>query len=81
VTFARSGKTVEWSPEAASLLGLAEGEGVALEAGCRAGNCGTCVTAVRSGEVEYSLQPGATPGRGNCLTCVAVPKSDVVLDA
>ena len=54
---------------------------IAIDSGCRAGNCGTCKTAIVSGEVTYLHEPGEMPEAGSCLTCIAVPKGDVTLDA
>ena len=81
VLFARSGKTCNWDPEAGSLLDFAEANDVVIDSGCRAGNCGTCITAIRSGEVEYLIEHGAEPESGSCLTCVTVPKTNLTLDA
>lgn len=81
VTFARSGKTVEWTPAVGTILDLAEGNDVAIDYGCRAGNCGTCLIAVRSGEVTYLSRPGAAAESGTCLACIGVPKSPLTLDA
>ncbi len=81
VVFARLGKTLHWKPASGSILDLAEQNGISLDFGCRAGNCGTCVTAVRQGEVAYLSEPGAEPDEGSCLTCIAVPKSRLVLDS
>ena len=80
VEFAHSGKTVNWSG-AETLLELAEDNDVVIDSGCRAGNCGTCVTAVRSGEVDYASPPSAEPEAGSCLPCIARPTSNLVLDA
>lgn len=81
VTFARSGKTLAWGGDAGSLLEFAEANGIPMDCGCRAGNCGTCLTAIREGEVEYLNEPGAPVEEGSCLTCISVPKSNVSLDA
>lgn len=81
VTFSRSGKTVAWKPDVGSLLEFAEANGIAIDSGCRAGNCGTCKTALNSGEVEYLSEPGEMPDAGSCLTCISVPKNSVTLDA
>ena len=43
------------------VLEFAEQKGVAIDCGCRAWSCGSCVTAVRSGEVEYLTEPGDPP--------------------
>ncbi|MDP3920633.1 MAG: 2Fe-2S iron-sulfur cluster-binding protein [Candidatus Omnitrophota bacterium] len=81
VTFAKSNKTVRWSSGAGSLLELAEANGITIDAGCRAGNCGTCLTAVKRGEVHTVVDSGAKPEAGSCLTCISVPKTAVTLDA
>ncbi len=52
-----------------------------IDYGCRAGNCGTCITAIRDGSVDYVVEPGAAPEAGSCLTCISVPKSKLTLDA
>ena len=81
IVFARSNKTLHWKPSDGSILEFAEENGVKLDSGCRAGNCGTCVTAIREGEVSYLSEPGAEPEAGTCLACIAVPKCRLVLDS
>ncbi len=81
VTFRKSGTAVPWDGTHATLLDLAEHLGVAIASGCRAGNCGTCVLAMQSGEVSYIQPPGSPPEARTCLTCIAQPKGDIVLDA
>ena len=81
VTFAKSGTVANWTNESGSLLDLAEEKGVVMDFGCRAGNCGTCITAVKDGEFDYLNEPGDPPEAGSCLTCISVPKSNIVLDA
>ena len=63
------------------VVDLAEENGVDIDFGCRAGNCGTCITAVKSGDIDYLSEPGEKPEAGSCLACIAVPKGPVVLDA
>jgi ferredoxin-NADP reductase/MOSC domain-containing protein YiiM len=81
VTFARSGVMTAWSRCDSPLLELAEENGLSIPYGCRAGSCGTCVTTLISGHVEYLEEPGAPLAAGEILPCVAVPTSPVVLDA
>jgi ferredoxin-NADP reductase len=81
IEFARSNKTLDWDPAFESLLEFAEENGIPIDCGCRAGNCGTCLTAVKNGEVAYINEPGETPEEGSCLTCISVPKTDLTLDA
>lgn len=81
VTFSRSGKTVRWEPSTGNLLDFARAQGVKIDSGCCAGGCGTCVVAMKSGEVTYLKKPDAEPETGSCLTCICRPKNDLVLDA
>lgn len=81
VIFSKSGKTIHWRPEVATLLDLAEENGIKIEAGCRAGNCGTCLVAIKSGSVDYVTEHGAAAEEGSCLTCICKPKANLVLDA
>ncbi len=80
VTFERSQKTLQWNPAAGSLLNFAEENGIMLDSGCRAGNCGTCLTAIKRGLVNYVVEPGTKPEARSCLTCISVPKTDLTLD-
>jgi ferredoxin-NADP reductase len=81
VTFAKSNKALSWDAGAGSILEFAEANGIAMACGCRAGNCGTCITAVKGGGVKYLREPGDKPEAGSCLTCISVPQADLVLDA
>lgn len=81
VTFAKSNKTVPWDTKSGSLLEFAEANSVNVSFGCRAGNCGSCITAVKSGEVTYLRSPGEKPEAGSCLACIVIPKVDLVVDA
>lgn len=81
VKFEKSGVEADWDPAAGNLLDFAEDQGIELPSGCRAGNCGTCTIAIKSGSVNYVSEPGAPPEDGSCLTCIASPDSDLILDA
>jgi len=81
VRFERSGRTVEWNGSFASLLEFGEGAGIPLVFGCRAGSCGECLTAIRSGTVATRKRPGISVPEGHCLTCISVPTGALVLDA
>ncbi len=80
VTFARSGLTVNWSPNYASILDLAEACDVPTRFSCRSGVCHVCVTGVVAGTTTYAQPPLEEPGDGEVLVCSAVPRSDLVLD-
>lgn len=82
VEFQVEGETFEWTGEHENLLAFAEDKGVELPSGCRMGNCGSCMTPLLSGDVDY---PGGQPGfeyePGHCLPCCCVPKGDITLEA
>jgi ferredoxin len=81
VTFAKSGKQESWKPGMGSLLEFAEGHGIVVSSGCRAGGCGSCQTSIRTGEVAYTQSPDFDPEPGSCLLCVCTPKTAVTLEA
>jgi hypothetical protein len=81
VEFTRSGKSLTWKKSAGTLLELADANGIRINSGCRAGNCGTCVTAVKRGKVVYLTKPASEPAQGSALICVAHPDGDMALDA
>lgn len=81
VTFSKTGKTVDWTPGSGTILELGEANDISMESGCRAGNCGSCVIAIKSGDVTYVDEPGEPPEAGTCYTCIAHPKGDIVVDA
>ncbi len=81
VTFAKSGKQEAWDSGMGSLLEFAEGHGIVVSSGCRAGGCGSCQTSIRSGEVAYTQAPDFDPEPGSCLLCVCTPKTAVTLEA
>ena len=81
VTFGRSGKSIPWDFAADSLLEFAEANDIEVVSGCRAGSCGSCQTAVKTGEVDYNQEPDADVEPGHCLLCISTPKIDLTLDA
>jgi ferredoxin-NADP reductase len=81
VNFAATDKLLTWSPTSNSLLEFAEANGININSGCSAGNCGSCQTRILSGEVAYSQPPDFEPESGKCLLCVSIPKTNLTLDA
>lgn len=81
IQFRRSGRTLVWNGQDASLLDFAERHGIAVDSGCRSGSCGSCETAIVSGTVRYAVKPDHDVGPGRCLLCVGTPGSALVLDA
>lgn len=81
VDFSISEKSCHWNGEHQSLLELAESEGVVLDYGCRAGNCGQCLVTVQQGQVAHVKEPGVPLSKDECLTCIGIPQSDVQVQA
>ena len=81
VSFAKAEKEAVWTQDNSTLLEFAESNGVSLASGCRAGNCGQCLTTVRSGRFTHIKPPGVAVNDRECLTCIAVPEDDLVLEA
>ena len=84
VEFKKSGKVVEWRDGFESILELAEEHGIEIDNVCRQGFCGTCMTKLLSGEVHMEVTDAledADIERNMILPCVAIPITDVVIDA
>lgn len=81
VAFNRSGKTANWDEGAGDLWNFAKAAGVDIASGCLKGSCGTCITAIISGEVEYDSPPDFECEDGSCLVCCCKPKGEIKLDA
>lgn len=63
-----------------SILDAAERQGIALPYGCRNGMCGSCAGTLLSGAVTYPAEMedvGDGSPDNRCLTCKAVPSSDI----
>ncbi len=81
VQFQRSGRTLLWNGQDASLLDFAERHGIDVESGCRSGGCGSCETRLLDGTVQYDHAPDHDVAAGHCLLCVGRPSSALVLEA
>lgn len=75
VRFARSGIDVEWTRDKGTLLDLAEEAGLDPAFACRSGVCGTCVTKIRGGSIQYVNEPSADRGEDEVLICCSIPRS------
>jgi ferredoxin len=80
-----AGVTLPLRPGETILAGLHRA-GYAYRIGCRRGGCGVCAAEVTSGEIAYAgpiaeraLPPVTDPAAPPCLTCRAVPVTDVVI--
>ena len=82
VNFARSGKSVSTAGDA-SLLDLAEANGVEIDYACRSGVCGTCKIKIVKGKVEMSDNELTDEERANgyVYACAARPTSDIEVEA
>lgn len=78
ITFGRSGVQAEWTHQSGTLLETAEAAGLKPNYNCRSGKCGACATRLVSGAVHYQRRPVITPGKGEVLTCCAVPMGEEV---
>ena len=81
IDFVKTGKKITWTPTAGPILDFAKRNGIRMRSGCRAGGCGTCITAIMSGKIKHRIEPGAKFAENTCLTCIAEPMSDLALDA
>jgi ferredoxin len=73
VVFTNSLKEARWTPDAGTLLELAEARGLQPDFSCREGTCGTCRTKLIKGEVTYIKEPTAKIGDDEVLLCCSVP--------
>jgi glycine betaine catabolism B len=83
VEFRVSGITAQWDESFASILDLAEANGVKIDTDCEAGICGTCKVRMLSGNVDMDVEDGLENEdieQNMILPCVAVPLTDVVLE-
>nr|WP_233286858.1 iron-sulfur cluster-binding domain-containing protein [Bradyrhizobium oropedii] len=72
-----SKQSFSWGPEQGTLLDAAAAAGIALPSGCRVGQCESCAVEVVAGEFTH-LGP-VDGSEGQCLTCQAVPLTDLTL--
>lgn len=83
VTVQPSGHTFS-AEKGETILEAADRQGVSLPYGCRNGACGSCASTLVSGSVSYldgdEVMTSNTPEE-YCLTCQAIPTSDIVLRA
>lgn len=81
VKFSQSDKEIEWNNDFESILDFAEENDISMSSGCRVGNCGTCMVAVKAGDFSYVNEPTFEADSGTCLACLAAPKGNIEIDA
>jgi ferredoxin-NADP reductase/predicted pyridoxine 5'-phosphate oxidase superfamily flavin-nucleotide-binding protein len=75
VRFATSGIEATWDGTHASLLDLAEANGIQAPSGCRAGVCGSCAVGLTGGETAGTRTCSAQPAAGQVLLCSTAPRA------
>lgn len=84
VKFLATRKTLEWDNSFDNILEFAEENGIELESECGIGVCGTCKVKLVEGEVEMEQEDGLEDSdrdENMILPCVAIPVTDIVIDA
>ena len=81
IRFALSNTETQWRDPDQSVWELAKANQIELPSGCLSGVCGICRVKLSSGQVQYDRQIGVELASGECLTCVARPTTDLVLEA
>ncbi len=84
IEFKKSGKSLEWDGSSGNILDFAEANGIQMESGCRIGTCGTCRVKLLSGTVAMETEEGLSEenrAQNLFLPCVAVPETDLEIDA
>ncbi|MBL1377658.1 molybdopterin-dependent oxidoreductase [Zobellella iuensis] len=80
ISFIRSNQQdLNWTPSSGPILTFAEKQHLKLPSGCRVGQCESCAVRILSGKV-YHLNGQEPEDPSVCLTCQAVPVSDLKLD-
>lgn len=77
IRLADSNRTFAWSPGQGTLLDAADAAGVSLPSGCRVGQCESCSVRIVDGDVAHLS--AVEEGERQCLTCQAVPLTDLTL--
>lgn len=81
VRFAVSAIETQWLDQDQTIWELAKANQIELPSGCLSGVCGSCRVKLISGQVQYDRQVVVELASGECLTCVARPNTDLVLEA
>jgi len=77
VHLAGSGQSFVWTPELGTLLDAAQAAGLSFPSGCRVGQCESCAMRIVEGDV--ARLGGDESATDQCLTCQAVPLSELTL--
>ncbi len=82
ITFAKSNKMMTWKPETPllPLLQAAQKVGLSIPSGCRVGQCESCSLRILAGKIHHLIDASELE-TDQCLTCQAIPLTDIVFDA
>ncbi len=84
IEFRKSGKTFEWESNFGNLLDFGEAKGIQMESNCRIGVCGSCKIKLLLGKVTMETEDALVEEdrkQDMILPCVALPESDIAIDA
>lgn len=84
IEFKKSAKTFEWEETFENLLDFAEAKEIQMESNCRIGVCGSCKVKLISGKVVMESEDALEESdreQNLILPCVAIPQTDLVIDA
>ncbi|CAN7674979.1 molybdopterin-dependent oxidoreductase [Bosea sp. LjRoot237] len=77
IRLAGTQQAFEWTPAAGSILDAALTAGLPLPSGCRVGQCESCMVRIVEGRFAHLAPFDGEPDQ--CLTCQAIPLSDLVI--
>ncbi|WID94549.1 2Fe-2S iron-sulfur cluster-binding protein [Bosea vestrisii] len=77
IAIAGTSESFTWRAPSRSILEAALAAGLPLPSGCRVGQCESCIVKVLDGRFAHLVDFDGEPHQ--CLTCQAVPLSDLVI--
>ncbi len=81
IEFKKSNRKLTWTPGDGFLWWFAKDNGMDMPNGCLIGVDQICKTTLLSGEVQYpETKPATRVETGTFLPCIAIPKTNLVLD-
>jgi hypothetical protein len=81
VSFLKAGRSAVYRGDQGSLLDFAKHQKVSVDSGCGQGSCGSCLTGLLKGKVRFAAPPQCEMVEGKIPLCVAIPETDLTLDA
>ena len=81
IRLTESETVIDWEDRYNSILEATDDHDIEMNSGCRAGNCGECAVKMTKGDIRYSEQPTAECDPQYIFPCLAVPNSDLEIEA